>query len=309
MKNPYETLGVKRDASQAGIKKRYRDLAKRLHPDRHPGDAKAEQEFKDVSAAYGILGDAKQRARFDRGEVDAEGHERMRAGGFHRAYADAAEQGFPGFGRARPGGPAGGFAFNFEDLISPLFGRRAASAAAAARSGDRAAQTRIGFMDAAAGGKKRMKVDGRSLEVTIPPGIESGQTIRLKGQGDPGGGGRPAGDLLLTAQVAPHANFTRKGDDILLDLPITLAEAVKGARVDVPTIHGRVSLNIPSGSNTGTSMRLKGKGISRKGAKEAGNQVVRLQVTLPEDADSDLERFVEGWAAGKRYDPRKKLRG
>jgi DnaJ-class molecular chaperone len=308
MKNPYEVLGAKRDASQTDIKKKYRDLAKRLHPDRHPGDAKAEQKFKDVSAAYGILGDAKQRARFDRGEIDSQGNERMRAG-FHGAYAEGAEQGFAGFGGAASGGSAGGFGFHFEDLISPLFRRPAEGAAAGARSGDRTARTRIGFIEAAAGGKKRMKVGGRSLEVAISPGVESGQTIRLKGQGSPSAGGRPAGDLLLTVQVAPHAYFTRKGDDIQLDLPVTLAEAVEGARVDVPTIHGRVSLNIPAGSNTGTSMRLKGKGIFRKGAKDAGNQIVRLQVTLPEDADADLQRFVEGWAAGKRYDPRKKLHG
>lgn len=302
MKNPYEILGLPRTASQAEIKKKYRALAKKLHPDRHPGDAKAEQRFKELSGANALLGDPKQRARFDNGEIDADGNERVRAR-FHREYAGSPEGGFPGFDSG-----AGGFNFNFEDLVSPLFRHRRGAQRAPRKGGDRTARIEVGFVEAAAGAKKRMQIDGKGLDVSIPAGIGSGQTIRLRGKGDSALDGSAAGDLLLSVSVASHPHFTRKGKDIHLDLPVTLAEAVKGAKVDVPTVHGKVTLTIPSGSNTGTILRLKGKGVVRKNAKDGGSQFVRLLVTLPDKMDSELTEFVERWAGGKGYDPRRKLR-
>lgn len=305
MKNPYDILGVPRTASQAEIKKTYRARAKKLHPDRHPGDASAEARFKELSAAYALLSDPKQRARFDNGEIDAEGAERMRAN-FHRAHAGAEPGDFAGFDGGSDA--AGGFHFSFEDLVSPLFRNRRGGQAASGKGADRTARVEVGFIEAVTGAKKRLLVDGKELEVAVPAGIESGKTIRLKGRGSPSPLGGPNGDLLLTVSVADHPHFTRKGNDIHLDLPVTLAEAVSGARVDVPTPHGKVSLTIPPGSNTGTLLRLKGKGVAPKDGTP-GNQVVRLLVSLPDKPDPELSEFVAHWKGGRDHDPRRKLRG
>ncbi|MDA0654402.1 MAG: DnaJ domain-containing protein [Proteobacteria bacterium] len=237
MKNPYDILGVSRTASAAEIKKTYRAKAKKLHPDSHPGDASAEARFKELSAAYALLSDPKQRTRFDNGEIDAEGAERMRAN-VHRAHAAAGPGDFAGFDAG------GGFHFSFEDLVSPLFRNRRGGQTATGKGADRTARVEVGFVEAVTGGKKRLLVDGKELDVVVPGGIESGQTIRLKGKGGPSPLGGANGDLLLTVSVADHPHFTRKGDDIHLDLPVTLAEAVAGSRIDVPTPHGKVSLTI-----------------------------------------------------------------
>lgn len=305
MKNPYETLGLPRAASQSAIKKKYRSLAKELHPDRHPGDAEAEQRFKELSGAYALLRDAKQRKRFDSGEIDADGNERMRAR-FHREHAGTPGGGFPGFEFGADG--TGGFNFHFEDIISPLFRNRHDSRQPPGRGADRTARIEVGFVEAASGAKKRVQIDGKDLDISIPAGIDSGQTFRLKGKGNPASDGSGSGDLLLKVRVVPHPHFTRQGNNIHLDLPVTLREAVAGARVDVPTIHGKVALTIPPSSNTGTVLRLRGKGIVQKNAQEDGSQFVRLLVTLPEDVDSELTEFVERWSGGKGYDPRSKLR-
>ena len=329
MRNPYEVLGLPRAATQSEIKKKYRTLAKENHPDRHPGDAKGAERFKEINAAYGVVGDAKQRARFDRGEIDADGRERVHAGFQQGGFGQRGfgPQGFgfgggAGAGGARPrtgGGPfppggdsgfdsgAGGFGFSFDDLFSPLFGgaREGAGRARGHGSGpDATTEMEIGFLEAAAGGTRRIQIDGRSLDVSIPAGIDSGQTIRLRGQAQSAAG---AGDVLITVRIAPHPSFRREGDDIHLDLPVTLGEAIQGGKVEVPTIHGSVALAIPAGSNSGATLRLKEQGIRRKG-KDAGNQYVRLVVTLPDPPDPELTEFAARWSNTHRYDPRRKLR-
>lgn len=324
MRNPYEVLGLPRTATQAEIKKKYRNLAKDNHPDRHPGDAKAVERFKEINAAYGIVGDAKQRARFDRGEIDSDGRERVHAGfqqGAPRGFSPEGF-GFPGQGGPRsragagpipPGGEgpfdpnAGGFGFSFDDLFSPLFGgaREAGGAKRGrGRGPDAATEMEIGFLESVNGATRRVQVDGRSLDVAIPAGIETGQTVRLRGQAQSPSG---VGDVLITVRVAPHPTFRREGDDIHLDLPVTLGEALQGAKIAVPTIHGSVTLGIPAGSNSGSTLRLKEQGVRRKG-KDAGNQYVHLVVALPEAVDPELAEFVGRWSAAHPYDPRRKLR-
>jgi DnaJ-class molecular chaperone len=293
MRDPYEVLGVQRTATADEIKKAYRQLAKKLHPDLHPGNAKAATQFKDVSAAYDLLSDADKRARFDRGEIDASGAE-VRRRPFHRSYAES------------PGGAkyTGGGGFDPDDLFSDLF-RASRRRGFKARGADVAYEMQVDFLDAALGAKRRLSLpDGRTLDVAIPPGSEDGQQLRLKGQGTAGLGGGPAGDAYIQLHVAPHPYFKRDGHDISVELPVTLVEAVRGAKVQVPTIDGPVTVTIPKGSNTGTILRLKGKGIAdRQGTR--GDQYVTLKVMLPEKPDEDLERFVESWS--RSYDVRSKM--
>ena len=305
MRNPYEILGLTPKATQAEIKKKYRSLAKDLHPDRRPGNAAADEKFKEVTASYAILGDVKQRARFDQGEIDTEGRERVHAG-FQRAWRGGGEDPLRTF-RNAAGTEGFGFGFSFEDLISPLFRNRGGPGPKPPPTG-RTADLDVSFVEAATGTTKRIRVGGRNIDVAIPAGIETGQTIRLKGQAGPVAHGGTAGDLRLQVRVAPDARFSREGDDINLDLPVTLAEAVQGAKVDVPTVHGKVSLTIPKGSNSGRTLRLKGKGIRHKGAREEGDQYIRLQVALPDEVDAELADFVARWSARNDYDPRRKLK-
>jgi DnaJ-class molecular chaperone len=320
MRNPYSVLGVSKDASQDDIKKAYRKLVKAYHPDRNPGDAATEQKFKDVSAAYAIVGDPAKRKKFDRGEIDAEGRDRPEWQ-FHRAYEQAGAgrgRGGAGFGAGGAGGPGGGFGGFSADFFEDLFAGRAraggaggpgAGAGAAgfkARGTDVAYQMEVDFLEAANGAKKPLVLSsGRSVTVTVPPGTESGTTLRLKGQGLAGMGGGPAGDALVEVTVRPHRHFTRKGRDIHLDLPVTLTEAVKGATVPVPTLKGKVSLKIPAGSNTGTKLRLRGRGLPEGAGAPAGDQYVHLQVHLPDPPDPELQKFLETWKP-KADDPRKK---
>ncbi len=303
MRDPYEVLGVSRTASQADIKKAYRKLAKELHPDRNPGNARIAERFKEVSAAYQIVGDEKERARYDRGEIDAAGNERAR--GFHQARgragagagADIFEQ--FGFGGGAP-----------EDIFADLFGGMRRGARASRRRGsDRRYSLTVDFMAAAQGARRRITLpEGKTLDVNIPAGIVDGQQIRLKHQGEPGVGGGGAGDVLIEVRVEPHAFFTRKSDDIHLELPVTLAEAVLGARITVPTIDGMVALTVPKGANTGTQLRLKGRGIKNAKSGTRGDQYVKLKVVLPDRPDAALERFVESWAREHDYEVRAKYR-
>ena len=311
MRNPYEVLGIPRTAPQADIKRKYRTLAKENHPDRRPGDKAAADRFKEINAAYDIVGDEKKRARFDKGEIDADGRERVPAGFGGGPWGNAGAPGAGGF-RGGPGGRAGdqrgfeefGMNFNFDDLFSAFRGGFTGGGAGAGPRPQAEPSTagefemEVDFLDAAVGGTKRITVDGRSFDVSIPAGIESGQTIRLRDKDV---------DLRILVTVRADGTFQRKGDDIGIDRPVTLLEAVKGAKVEVPTIHGTVTLNIPAGSNTGTNLRLKGQGIRRKGKPE-GNQMVRLLVTLPDAVDSDLEKALGDWEKRHPYDPRKRLR-
>ncbi|MFQ5955475.1 MAG: DnaJ C-terminal domain-containing protein [Kiloniellales bacterium] len=305
MKDPYTVLGVPRNASQGEIKKAYRKLAKELHPDLHRGDKSVAERFKKVSAAYELLSDKEQRARYDRGEIDASGAERAGAN-FRRSYASAgpgadifADLGFGGF--------------NPEDLFTNLFGglrgRAHGRGPARARGADRQYTLKVNFLDAATGCRKRLTLPrGKILDVTIPAGIDDGQTIRLKNQGAQGQGGGPQGDALIEVQVEPHPFFTRNGRDIHVEAPVTLPEAVLGGEITVPTIDGAVSLKVPRGSNSGTTLRLKGKGILDRQSGKRGDQYVELKVMLPDRPDPELERRIAEWAKDHDYDVRKKLR-
>ena len=301
MKNPYDVLGVKPDASAGEIKRAYRGLAKQLHPDLNPGDAKIEQKFKEVSQANAILGDSKKRQRFDKGEIDAGGAETQRAGGFYREYAQRG-----GGSKYRASGQ--GAEINIEDIISDLFGGGGRRGRGGARKGADVSYTApIDFLDAAAGTKKRLRLsDGKVLDLSIPAGTTDRQTLRLKGQGGPGAGGAPAGDAYVEVHINPHAFFVRKDNDVHIELPVTLQEAIQGAALHVPTVHGKVSMKIPPGSNTGSSLRLKGKGILNRKTKTKGDQYVKLKVVLPDKIDDDLKAFMESWAETHDYDPRRK---
>jgi DnaJ-class molecular chaperone len=295
MKDPYVVLGVARDASEDDIKKAYRKLAKKLHPDLSPGNDAHERQFKEVASAYDLLSDQAKRARFDRGEIDAGGGERGPAYRPHpgaRAYRRAAESGF-----------------SFDEIITEILGRGrfAGDAHEEERVGDTSQALRLGFVEAALGGKRRVQIpDGRTIEIMVPAGIETGQTLRLRGQGGRGPRGMPPGDVYLEIEVEPHALFQRKERDIHVELPVTLPEAALGATVTVPTIHGAVAVKVPRGSNSGSTLRLKGRGIAAADGK-TGDQYVKLRVMLPDPPDPELTAFLERWGAKRVYDVRGKI--
>lgn len=300
----YSVLGVAKTASAAEITKAYRKLAKKLHPDLNPGDKAAEEKFKKVTAAYGIIGDEEKRKRYDRGEIDASGQETPQHR-YYREYAGGAEgaryrstAGFEDIGA-------------FSDLFGDLFGEARAGRAGARRFSMRGQDAHyrleVGFLDAVNGTKTRITLpDGGTLDVTIPPGVTDGQVLRLKGKGGPGFGEGEPGDALIEISVKPHSVFKREGDDIVVELPITFDEAVLGGKVEVPTISGRVSVTVPPGSNTGQTLRLKGRGVKSKAG--TGDQLVKLNVVLPERMDEELKSFAERWRESHRYDPRRKLK-
>ena len=310
MKDPYEVLGVAKGASEAEIKKAFRTLAKKHHPDKHAGDASAQKRFQEISGAYDILGDKDKRAQFDAGAIGPDGNPR----GFDpRQGGGGFRQGNPfGGGGAGPGGfhfsfdDAPGGAAGFEDIFADLMGgRRGRGQPRSARGEDFAAAVTVSFDESASGGTRRVVLqNGEQIDVKIPAGVKDGQTIRVKGRGGAGRAGGPSGDILLTVSVSPHPWKTRDGNDIRMDLPVTLKEAVLGGKVPVPTLTGTVSLSVPPNSNTGTVLRLKGKGIAAKDAP--GDLYVRLVISAPDKPDSALKTFLEGW--DNSYDPRAKLR-
>jgi DnaJ-class molecular chaperone len=305
--DPYKVLGVPKTATQDEIKTAYRKLAKTLHPDLNPDDPGKQAKFQAVSAAYSLLGDTEKRRRFDAGEIDASGQERPERQYYHHyAAQDGGERYDGGFGGQ---GFGAGQEEDFTDLFADLFGRRQRTGAEEfrARGPDLRYHLEIDFLDAAAGAKRTVTMpDGKSIEITIPSGVRDGQTLRLRGKGAPGYGGGPAGDALVTITVPPHPVFTRDGDNIELELPITFDEAVLGAKVDVPTISGSVSMTIPPGTSSGQRLRLKGKGI--KHGQSAGDQFVRLKIILPKEINDDMRALAERWRDSTDLDPRAELR-
>jgi len=298
--DPYAVLGVKPDATQDDIRKAYRALAKKLHPDLNPGDRKAEERFKQVSAAYDVIGDAEKRGRYDRGEIDASGAERPR----ERFYRD-----FHGAGaQEHQYSESGGYADfeDSEDILRDIFGR-GGEGRFRMRGQDALYRLPIEFLEAVNGATKRISMpDGGTIDVAIPAGTRDEQTLRLRGKGGAGIGGGPAGDALVKVEVRPHKLFTRKDDDIHIELPITLPEAVLGGKLEVPTPTGSVRMTVPKGANTGTVLRLKGKGVKRSDSS-FGDEYVTLKIVLPEQTDSEIEEFVKHWQAGQTHNPRQHL--
>ena len=292
--DPYTVLDVKKDASQDDIQKAYRRLAKKLHPDLNPGNKRAEEQFKEVSAAYDLLGDPDKRARFDRGEIDASGVEQPH----HRFYRDFADRG--GSHYTDDAGFAD-FAAN-DDILSQIFG---GDSRIRMRGADVHYRLALDFLDAINGGKRQITLpDGSVLDVNIPPGTRDGQILRLRGKGRPGIRGGQPGDALVEIEVRPHRIFMRRGDDIHIDLPISLSEAVLGGKVKAPTPAGIVTMTVPKWSNTGTVLRLKGKGVPRLDGSR-GDEFVTLKVMLPEEPDPELEKFVAHWHGS--YSPRQAM--
>jgi DnaJ-class molecular chaperone len=326
MRDPYEVLGVQKSARPDEIKKAFRRLAKKLHPDANKKDPKAAVKFAEINAAYEVLGDEKKRKAFDAGEIDAEGKPRFRGfegAGRHPGFGG--DSSFETFtwgpeGLRRAGGRAGGGGFGrFEDILSEMMG---GMGRAGARPGvdprfeagdfggpphgqDVSAALTITLAEAAQGATKRVRLPtGKEVEVKIPAGLTDGQQIRLKGQGLalPGG---PSGDLLISVGIAPHPYFKPDGANLRLDLPITLYEAVLGAKVRVPTLDGAVELAVPPGTSAGRIFRLKGKGLPGKAGR--GDLLVTARIVLPEGRDPQLDELMRAWRDGKSYDPRKDL--
>ena len=292
--DPYETLGVKKDASADELQKAYRRLAKKLHPDLNPGNKQAEEQFKEVSSAYDLLSDPEKRARFDRGEIDASGQERPQ----QRYYRDFAD----GAGSRTYTSDAGFADFADDDVLREIFGRQG-GARFRMRGPDAHYRLELDFLDAINGAKRQITLpEGEALEVTIPPGTRDGQVLRLRGKGQPGIGGGSPGDALIEVAVRPHPVFTRKGDDIHVEVAIPLDQAVLGGRVSVPTPSGPVTMTVPKWSNSGAVLRLKGKGAPRRGAH--GDEYVTLKVMLPEKPDPELEKLIAQWRAARTTNAR-----
>jgi len=290
MDDPYKILGVERDASAAAIQKAYRKLAKLHHPDLNPGKPEAAAKFQEISAANALLSDPEKRGAFDRGEIDAEGAPQAPRG-FYRDHGDRADrskyQADPSFGDE-----------DLESLFRNAFGQRQRGGFAL-RGADLHFTLSVEFIEAAKGGVKRLTLpDGGTLDVTLPAGIGDNQVLRLKGKGQAGVGGGPSGDALIEVTVNPHPFFRREGKDVIVELPITIQEAMVGAKVRVPTIDGPVNLTIAPRSNSGTRLRLKQRGIA------GGHQYVELKIVLSPSPEPALEAFLTDWQPAHPFDPR-----
>jgi len=346
MRDPYKTLGIPRDARQETVKQAYRRLAMELHPDRNPDRPTVADKFKDVNAAYALIGDPEKRVRFDRGDIDAWGRRRPKPPDppstkktkptepprantktpsnekSTTTKSQAASEGKHGEKKSKastspPRSPRRknraksrwlGGSIKADDLFGPL-------RTSTAQSGKQTEppipepthKLRVTFLEAARGTTKRLMTDrGRNLEVTVPAGIRDGQVIRLKDQGQKGPlGGRT--DALVKVDVTPHKLFRTEGDDVHLEVPISLEEAILGAQIRVPTVNGVVEVAVPSGANSGALLRLRGKGLRRPGSKASGDQVIRLVIKLPQEIDPGLKAFVRGRQGQTDFDPRQNL--
>lgn len=312
-RDPYEVLGLKPGATEKEIRAAYRKLAKKHHPDLNPGNKQAEERFKEISAANELLSDAEKRARFDRGEIDAAGQERPERHSYRR-HAES-QQGARYRPGAAPGFEPGTDEVELGDILAELFRRGGADAAG--RTGpqmhmhgrDEHYTMAVDFLDAVNGATRRLTLpDGKHLDVRVPAGIEDGQVLRLKGQGQPGPHGGAAGDALIEIRVIPHPFFRRDGNDIRLEVPVTLTEAVLGGKITVPTPGGNVSLTVPRHSDAGSQLRLRGKGVPGHAGKPAGDAYVTLKVVIGA-VDHDLERFLQERASRDATNPRAKMTG
>jgi len=299
MADPYSILGVPKTATADELKSAYRKLAKKLHPDLNPGRKDIEQKFKEVTAAYDLLSDKDKRARFDRGEINGQGQEQGFGGGGGDPFGGQ-------WRRPKQGGDPFAGMEGMEDIFAQFMGGgRRGRKAEPQRGGDVTYSLAVPFVEACIGGKRRVTLSsGKTIDITVPAGTEDGHKLRLRGQGQEGGGA--AGDAIIEIRVEPHAFFTRKDKDILLEAPVSLPEAVLGATIHVPTLDGQVAVKVPKGANTGTTLRLKGKGVPTPNA-EAGDMFVKLKIMLPEPVTDDLAEVIEKWAKKHAYDPRKKL--
>ncbi|WP_309605841.1 DnaJ C-terminal domain-containing protein [Phenylobacterium sp.] len=307
--DPYQELGVPRTATAAEIRKAFHKLAKAHHPDTNPDNKAAEERFKRVSAAFDILGDVPKRKKFDAGEIDADGRETAR-----------------GFGGGGPWGPppggggfGGGRGESFEgvdlgDILGEMFGgarggrggggQGGGFGGGSQRGGDVRARLEVDLVDAILGGKRRIAFsDGRTIDVTIPKGAQEGQTLRLKGQGSPGRAG--PGDALIELTIAAHPIFRREGEALVMDVPVTVYDAVLGGKAQAPTPDGPVTLTIPKGANTGARLRLKGRGLADAQGRR-GDLFARLVVALPDRPDAELEALAETWKRERPYAPKRK---
>ena len=310
MRDPYDVLGVSRTATDDEIKAAYRALAKKFHPDLNPGKKDIETKFKEVNGAYDILGDTEKRAKYDRGEMDAGGNARASASqNYYRAKNSRMEDPMSDF--------------SSEDIFADLFGGMKAkstrfhgnwgagadpfaTAREKAKGSDINEILKVSFTEAALGTKKRITLGtGKTIEINVPAGSESGNKLRLKHQGYAGFQEGRAGDAIIEIQIEPHPYFTRKGMDVNCEIPITLYEAILGATISVPTLEGNVELKIPKGANTGTNLRLRGRGIADpQGVR--GDQYVKMEIVLPDVQDEQLTKFIEKWGQNHPYEPRKK---
>ncbi len=298
-RDPYLELGVSRGASHDEIRKAFRKLAKQHHPDTNPGNKAAEDRFKVVSAAFDILGDPEKRKKFDAGEIDADGREVM------RGYSGGGGGGGP-WGQSRNAESMEGA--DLGDLFSEILGRRGGGGGGfggfSQKGADVRAKLEIDLEDTIHGAKKRIAFsDGRTIDVSIPKGAEEGQTLRLKGQGSPGRSG--PGDAFIELVVRPHAVFRREGEALVMDLPVSIPDAVLGGKVEARTPDGAVTLTVPKGANSGQSLRLKGRGLSDSRGKR-GDLLARIVLMLPEKPDAELEAFAERWRKERPYTPKKK---
>jgi DnaJ-class molecular chaperone len=306
MANPYETLGVASNASQDDVRKAYRKAAKETHPDLNPDKPEAEKRFKEINAAYDIVGDADKRKRYDAGEIDETGAERQPERHFYREYAEADQN--PRYRRRRTStGGQGADSSDFDyDIFADLFRGRSEDGNFRMPPQDVRYSLAIDLLDAVKGAHKVVSMpDGKTLDITIPAGINDGQVMRLKGQGLPGSDGKP-GDAYVEISVQPHPGFTREGHDIYTTLPISLGEALNGASVPVETVDGPVQVKVPKGAKEGTKLRLRGKGAPRSKEEGRGDQFVTLHIVPPDGADESLAQFMAEWEKTHPQNPRKK---